>query len=70
MTSEKLVAILNKRIDECGKKPAYLLFPEELAAGEQFGIFENMSKEDRGDGTIIVKVSFQEKSFLCVMATT
>lgn len=66
MTREKLEEILTRRISEFGEKPAYVLTPEELQAGKEYGLLVTLEPEDRGDGTVITKAFFAGKKFLCV----
>lgn len=63
---ENLIATLQERVREFGEKPAYILSSEELAAGIEYAIFHVLPPDDCGDGTVITKVTFEGKTFLCV----
>jgi hypothetical protein len=70
MSPSTLVEILRERISEFGEKPSYILFPEELLAGREYGLFTIQEPEDRDDGTIITKATFEGKLFLCATEKT
>ncbi|MFA6503016.1 MAG: hypothetical protein WCT45_02030 [Candidatus Paceibacterota bacterium] len=70
MSPSKLVEILRERISEFGEKPSYILFPEELSAGRTYGLFTVQEPEDRGDGTVITKATFEGKLFICATEKT
>lgn len=66
MGPENLVAILRERVREFGEKPAYILSSEELATGVEHAILQVQQPEDRGDGTIITKATFEGNTFICI----
>lgn len=61
---------LRQRIREFGSKPSYVLFPEELEQGLAQGIFTSHHPMDRGDKTIVTKVTFEGYVFLCATEKT
>lgn len=66
MKLDELVATLRQRVREFGEKPAYILYPEELATGIKYAILQAKQPEDQGDGTIITQAIFEGYKFLCV----
>ncbi|MDD3531690.1 MAG: hypothetical protein PHV99_03830 [Candidatus Pacebacteria bacterium] len=70
MAPDKLAHILHERISDFGEKPSYVLFPEELVAGLENGLLAVFEEVDRGDGTIITKVIFEGKFFICAKEST
>ncbi|MFA5997568.1 MAG: hypothetical protein WC791_03720 [Candidatus Paceibacterota bacterium] len=67
MGPEDFAAILRKRVIEFGEKPAYVLSSDELAIGSKYDLLHiEQPPEDRGDGTIITKATFEGKVFLCI----
>lgn len=65
MSAIELAETLRKRVSEFGEKPSYILFPEELLAGQELGLFVPYEPQDRGDGTLITTVIFEQKTFTC-----
>ncbi|HAS84491.1 MAG TPA: hypothetical protein DCS23_00215 [Candidatus Yonathbacteria bacterium] len=65
MGPEDLKVSLRKRVYEFGEKTAYVIYPEEFAVGLEHNLFHVLSQEDRGDGTIVTKMTFEGKMFLC-----
>ena len=64
MTPEEVRDALRQRVVDFGKREAYLIYPEELRAGMEF--LEVQGGENRGDGTFITRVVFEEFLFLLV----
>ena len=65
MERNELITILRERIREFGDRPAYIIYPDEMAAGIQHAILSAEQPEDRGDGTIATKATFEGNQFLC-----
>lgn len=67
MTKEETQAALRLKITEFGEgKNAYLIELGEFQAGMQFVLFERVTSEDRGDGTMITEAFFEGHRFLLV----
>ena len=64
---DAFVQRLRARITDFGDRPSYILFEEELEAGESLSLFDSIEGPfDKGDGTSMWKVVFEGTLFQCV----